>query len=216
MIQHDAVQPAPAIVVLVGRATEGRLEIRAGQQVQCILYALQDQDIPPRHRIINTRHVEEVHPGHTETELRIVLVEQVAQGGHRQAARRLGHPNRSDDLVYPIERRIDRIADHLAAPDGVDRRGDTVPDFLSRGLGAVAVFVARIIAFAHACRRRVVPLFKPGDRLPDAWIRGNQAGQCRVGPGRGRGCIRLENQRRENLRVKQLDVGLDLFHVVTA
>ena len=47
MIQYDAMQTAPAIIVLIGRTVKRIGKLRAGQEIQRILNALEDQDVTP-------------------------------------------------------------------------------------------------------------------------------------------------------------------------
>ncbi len=82
MMEHDAVQTAPAIIVLNDRTAKCSFKLRTGQKIQRILKTLEDQDVSPCKRIGNPWHIKEVESGRTNTELRVVLIEQVPHGGH--------------------------------------------------------------------------------------------------------------------------------------
>jgi hypothetical protein len=81
-------QAAPSVVFLVGRAPEGCREVRACQQVKRINEALQEQKVAPVVGLRQTRYVEEVEPGGTDTLVGVEVVEQVAQRFDRTRARR--------------------------------------------------------------------------------------------------------------------------------
>ena len=47
VLEHDAVQPAPAVVILIRRAGEGRGEVWTGRASERVGEALQDDDVAP-------------------------------------------------------------------------------------------------------------------------------------------------------------------------
>ena len=79
-------QATPAIVVLVRRASEGRVERWASQQIQGIDQALQEDDVPTRIRIGDPGDVEEIQARSADALMDVEGVEQIAQRGHRLRA----------------------------------------------------------------------------------------------------------------------------------
>ena len=116
-VEHDAVQLAPEVVVLVGRAVEGRRERvarpadrarPAGSSASRSRVAAPAASARAARSSRRSRRVDRPMPSRS-TRWRSALM--------RFARTRRRH-------AEAVERRVDAVADRLAAPHGVDRRGD--------------------------------------------------------------------------------------------
>ncbi len=86
MVEHDAVQAAPAVVVLVGRAAEGGRERRTGEQVEGTGEALEDHHVAPVFGVGDPGHGEEVDAGGADAGVDAEVVQEVAERLHGLAA----------------------------------------------------------------------------------------------------------------------------------
>src|SRR5262245_28149973 len=103
MREGDAMQAAPAIILLVGRAIEGFHECRSCEQVQRIDHAAQYNDVPSILRQRHAGHIEEVEARGADTFARLEVLEQPLDRHECLAARR------EDREAAWCERRAERL-----------------------------------------------------------------------------------------------------------
>src|SRR5262249_57878841 len=107
--ETDPVQLAPPIVILVRRVVERRCEGIAGEAVEGVAQALQNENVAAiLGRQVDARKGEEVQAGFANTLALSEVVDQIAQRRRRLLPRRLGKRTQV---------RIDDFGDELTAPD---------------------------------------------------------------------------------------------------
>ena len=129
--EHDPMQAAPAIVVLVGRTLEGRLERRAGQQRERAAQAPQHDGVTPIGCRWHARHFEEIDPGPADAGAFAEGVEEIYR--RAEAARKFRlYEERIGDLFLLGEKDVafgalDRVREDIAIRSHGSRHESAVP-----------------------------------------------------------------------------------------
>jgi len=135
MVEDDAVQPPPAVLVLVGGVAEGRRERVAGEEGEGRAQADQQGFVAPL--LPGSEGIrEEVDAGSAEALVLIEGLQEVRDAVVGQAAVRQGRTEAEGD-----EGVVDDEADQLAAEDAPDRRRDAVGDLVGGRLRQVVGIV---------------------------------------------------------------------------
>jgi hypothetical protein len=107
-----------------------------------------EQDLATGRRVVDAGHIKEIQPGNADT----VVFKQVLQRGDQFLAM---SGSRYIDETQSIQRRIDAVGHHAAAPGGVNRRCNAFGDIPLRRLASLSTTPA-CISFI-CCKEILLP-----------------------------------------------------------